>query len=60
MRQRRWLIFFKDCDFELNYHLGKSNIVVDALSRNSLHILKLMVREMDLIDSLEIQAYCVR
>ncbi|GAU45204.1 hypothetical protein TSUD_139090 [Trifolium subterraneum] len=33
MRQRRWLEFLKDYDFELSYHPGKDNVVADALSR---------------------------
>ncbi|GJZ21211.1 putative reverse transcriptase domain-containing protein [Tanacetum coccineum] len=33
MRQRRWLELLSDYDFEIRYHLGKSNVVVDALSR---------------------------
>jgi len=49
-RQRRWLEFLKDYDFELNYHSSKANIVVDALSRKSLHIYALMVRELDLLE----------
>ena len=35
MRQRRWLELIKDYDLEIHYHLGKANIVVDALSRKS-------------------------
>jgi hypothetical protein len=35
MRQRRWLQLIKDYDCEINYHLRKSNIVADALSRKS-------------------------
>ncbi|MCI94472.1 hypothetical protein A2U01_0115770, partial [Trifolium medium] len=27
MRQRRWLEFLKDYDFELSYHPGKANVV---------------------------------
>ena len=50
MRQRRWLEFLKDYDFELSYHSGKANMVADALSRKSLHISALMVREMDLLE----------
>lgn len=38
MRQVRWLEFLKDFDFGLNYHLGKANVVVDALSQKSLHM----------------------
>jgi hypothetical protein len=35
MRQRRWLELIKDYDLEIHYHLGKANVVVDALSRKS-------------------------
>ena len=35
LRQRRWVEDMKDYDFELAYHLGKANVVVDALSRRS-------------------------
>ena len=35
MRQRRWLELVKDYDCVINYHLGKANIVADALSRKS-------------------------
>ncbi|MCI95315.1 RNA-directed DNA polymerase (Reverse transcriptase), partial [Trifolium medium] len=31
MRQRRWMETFKDFDFTLEYHLGKANVVADAL-----------------------------
>ena len=33
MRQRRWLELIKDYDLEILYHLGKANVVADALSR---------------------------
>jgi hypothetical protein len=35
MRQRRWLELIKDYELEIHYHLGKANIVADALSRKS-------------------------
>ena len=35
MRQRRWLELVKDYDYEIFYHPGKENRVVDALSRKS-------------------------
>ncbi|WVZ98195.1 hypothetical protein U9M48_043664 [Paspalum notatum var. saurae] len=35
MRQRRWLELIKDYDLEVHYHPGKSNVVVDALSRKA-------------------------
>ena len=50
MKQRRWLEFLKDYDFELSYHPGKSNVVANALSRKSLQMSALMVRELDLLE----------
>nr|GEW57687.1 putative reverse transcriptase domain-containing protein [Tanacetum cinerariifolium] len=32
-RQRCWLELLSDYDFEIRYHLGKANVVADALSR---------------------------
>jgi hypothetical protein len=32
MRQRRWLELIKDYGLEIHYHIGKANVVVDALS----------------------------
>ena len=36
MRQHRWMEFLEDYNFTLHYHLGKANVVADALSRKSL------------------------
>ncbi|GKF50669.1 putative reverse transcriptase domain-containing protein [Tanacetum coccineum] len=33
MRQRRWLELLSDYDYDIRYHPGKANVVVDALSR---------------------------
>ncbi|GJY77077.1 putative reverse transcriptase domain-containing protein [Tanacetum coccineum] len=33
MRQRRWLELLSDYDCEIHYHLGKANVVADALSQ---------------------------
>ena len=33
LRQRRWLELIKDYDCTIEYHLGKANVVADALSR---------------------------
>jgi hypothetical protein len=44
MRQRRWMKFLKDYDFELKYHPGKANVVADVLSRKSLHVSLMMMR----------------
>jgi hypothetical protein len=27
MRQRRWLEYLKDFNFQLSYHIGKANVV---------------------------------
>jgi hypothetical protein len=35
MRQRRWLELIKDYELEVHYHLGKANVVADALSQKS-------------------------
>ncbi|GJW84452.1 putative reverse transcriptase domain-containing protein, partial [Tanacetum coccineum] len=33
MRQHRWLELLSDYDYDIRYHLGKANVVADALSR---------------------------
>ncbi|XP_022015144.1 uncharacterized protein LOC110914670 [Helianthus annuus] len=35
MRQRRWVELLNDHDCEICYHLGKANVVADALSRKN-------------------------
>ncbi|KAG8492915.1 hypothetical protein CXB51_010203 [Gossypium anomalum] len=42
LRQRRWLELLKDYEVVIDYHSGKANVVVDALSRKSLFVLKAM------------------
>ena len=32
MRKLKWMEYLKDYDFTLHYHLGKANVVADALS----------------------------
>lgn len=44
LRQRRCLEFLKDYDMTLHYHPGKSNIVVDALSRLSMGVCLMLMR----------------
>ena len=39
MRQRIWMEYLEDYDFTLQYHLGKANVVADALSRKSRGVL---------------------
>ena len=40
----------KDYDFVLNYHPDKANVVADALSRKTLHMSAMMVKELELIE----------
>jgi len=50
MRQRRWIEFLKDYDFQLVYHPGKVNVVADALSRKKIQMSSLMIKEHKLIE----------
>jgi len=52
MRQRRWMEYLKDYDFELLYHLGKANVVADALSRKRIHVSAMMIKNLELIERL--------
>nr|GEU56040.1 putative reverse transcriptase domain-containing protein [Tanacetum cinerariifolium] len=48
MRQRRWLKLLSDYDCEIHYHLGKANVVADALNRKE-QIKPLQVRALVLM-----------
>lgn len=50
MRRRRWMKYLKDFDFELKYHPGKANEVVNALSRKEMHKDELMMLECALLE----------
>ncbi|KAA3466063.1 Retrovirus-related Pol polyprotein from transposon 17.6 [Gossypium australe] len=50
LRQRRWLELLKDYELVIDYHLGKANVVVDALSRKSFFALRAMSTQIDLCD----------
>ena len=39
MRQRIWMEYLKDYDFTFHYHLGKANVVANALSHKSWRVL---------------------
>ena len=45
MRQRRWMEFLNDYDFELKYHTGKANVVANALNRKSLQMSLMMIKK---------------
>ncbi|GJW23644.1 putative reverse transcriptase domain-containing protein [Tanacetum coccineum] len=53
MRQRRWLEFLSDYDCDIHYHLGKANVVADALSRKE-RIEPLRVRALVMTISLDL------
>ena len=50
LRQRRWLELFKDYDCIIDYHTGKDNMVVDALSRKTVTTMSLQHSEWRLAD----------
>jgi len=54
MRQRRWLEFIKDYNLEIHYHLGKANVVADALScKNYCHSLSMEAIPSELCQEME-------
>ena len=53
MRQRRWLELLKDYDAKIQYHPGKANVVVDALSRKNFGSVASLVTQPHLISDLE-------
>ncbi|GAU50740.1 hypothetical protein TSUD_99100 [Trifolium subterraneum] len=50
MRQRRWMEYLKDFDFELNCHPGKANVVADALSRKALYASEILMHQCGLYE----------
>lgn len=46
MRQRRWMDFINDYEFDLQYHPRKANVKADALSRKSLQVSSVMIKEL--------------
>ncbi|XP_058762994.1 uncharacterized protein LOC131636407 [Vicia villosa] len=50
MRQRRWMEYLKDFDFDLKYHPGKANKVANALSRKEIKVAELMMLEFGLME----------
>nr|GEX08269.1 putative reverse transcriptase domain-containing protein [Tanacetum cinerariifolium] len=53
MRQRRWLELLSDYDCDIRYHMGKANVVADALSRKE-QDKPLRVRGLDMTISLDL------
>ncbi|GKC59464.1 putative reverse transcriptase domain-containing protein [Tanacetum coccineum] len=45
MQQRRWIELFNDYDYEIRYHPGKENVVVDSLSRKEIKGLDEMIEQ---------------
>jgi hypothetical protein len=50
MRERRWIEFLKNYDFELKYHFRKPNVVSNVLSKKSLHVSTTMIHQMVLLE----------
>ena len=54
MRQCRWMEYLENYDFTLHYHLGKANVVADALSKKSRGVLASIVsREWQMLKIME-------
>ena len=54
LRQRRWLELLKDYDLQIQYHLGKANMVADALSRKAQHSSNtVVITQLNLLRELE-------
>ncbi|WOG95250.1 hypothetical protein DCAR_0414562 [Daucus carota subsp. sativus] len=51
MRQRRWLELINDYDCKINYHPGKANVVVDALSQKER--LNMLTSSKELVEEFE-------
>ena len=51
MRQWQWMKFLENYDCTINYHLGKANVVTDALSRKT-QVAGLMVKEWDMLEKI--------
>ena len=50
LRQRRWMELIKDYDCVIDYHLGKANVVADALSRKTVQTLRALNAHFSLSD----------
>ena len=53
MRQRRWLELIKNYDLEIFHHLGKANVVADALSwKRNYRMVAMLTNQKSLLDEL--------
>ena len=50
LRQCRWMELIKDYDCMIDYHLGKANVVDDALSRKSIQTLRALNAHLSVSD----------
>ncbi|XP_052485166.1 uncharacterized protein LOC128040455 [Gossypium raimondii] len=50
LRHRRWIELIKDYDCTIEYHLGKANVVADALSRRAITHLRVICSRLSLCD----------
>ena len=50
LRQQRWMELIKDYDCVIDYHPGKANVVVDALSRKTVQTLRALNAYLSLSD----------
>ena len=50
LKQHRWMELIKDYNCVIDYHLGKVNVVVDALSRKSVQTLQALNAHLSLSD----------
>ena len=50
LRQCRWMELIKDYDCVIDYHLGKANVVADAMSRKSAQTLRALNAHFSLLD----------
>ncbi|KAG8473027.1 hypothetical protein CXB51_034902 [Gossypium anomalum] len=48
--ERRWIELLKDYDCSIEYHLGKANVVANALSRRAVSDLRVMFARLSLYD----------
>ena len=54
LRQRRWMEYLEDYEFTLHYHLGKANVVADALNQKSRGVLASVAsREWQMLETVE-------